>query len=134
MHRQKKQSTPRRRARKNEDDGSLHFFHRPPERGLILHRKSVKIWDQKASRSGTSAFWEGSSYPLQRGSPLRFGMHTARFARRVLQGKYMHEAYAHGESRTPPPPSFSTQKNRCPLEYAHGSLRSPCAITYKDTQ
>ena len=24
----------------------------------------------------------------------------------------------------PPPPSFSTQKNRCPSEYAHGSLRS----------
>ena len=36
----------------------------------------------------------------------------------------MHEAYAHGESRTPLPPSFSTQKNRCPSEYAHGSLRS----------
>ena len=25
---------------------------------------------------------------------------------KILQGKYMHEAYAHGESRTPPPPKF----------------------------
>ena len=40
----KKQSTPRQRARKNEDDGSLHFFHRPPESGLILHRSCV-IYD-----------------------------------------------------------------------------------------
>ena len=44
MHRQKKQSTPRRRARKNEDDGSLHFLHRQPESGLILHRSFV-IYD-----------------------------------------------------------------------------------------
>ena len=44
MHRQKKQSTPRPRARKNEDDGSLHFLHRQPESGLILHRSFV-IYD-----------------------------------------------------------------------------------------
>ena len=43
-HRQKKQCTPWRRARKNEEDGSLHFFHRPPESGLILHRSCV-IYD-----------------------------------------------------------------------------------------
>ena len=36
----------------------------------------------------------------------------------------MHEAYAHGEDSRTPPPSFSTQKNRCPSEYAHSSLRS----------
>ena len=29
----------------------------------------------------------------------------------------------HGEDSRTPPPSFSTQKNRCPSEYAHGSLR-----------
>ena len=44
MHRQKKQSTPQQRARKNKEDGSLHFFHRPPESGLILHRSCV-IYD-----------------------------------------------------------------------------------------
>ena len=41
MHRQKKQNTPRRRTRKNEDDGSLPFFHRPPESGLILNRSCI---------------------------------------------------------------------------------------------
>ena len=40
----KKQSIPRWRARKNKEDGSLHFFHRPPESGLILHRSCV-IYD-----------------------------------------------------------------------------------------
>ena len=64
----------------------------------------------------------------------------------IWQGKYMHQAYAPSEdSRTPPTPylglspkkpifwdlplnlkqSFSTQKNRCPSEYAPSSLRSP---------
>ena len=41
MHRHKKQNTPQRRARKNEDDGSLPFLHRPPESGLILNRSCV---------------------------------------------------------------------------------------------
>ena len=40
---EKKQSTPQR-AQKNEDDGSLHFFHRPPESDLILHRSCI-IYD-----------------------------------------------------------------------------------------
>ena len=44
MHQQKQQSTPWQRARKNKEDGSLHFFHRPPESGLILHRSCV-IYD-----------------------------------------------------------------------------------------
>ena len=44
MHWQKKQSTPRRRTRKNEEDGSLRFFRRPPESGLILHTSCV-IYD-----------------------------------------------------------------------------------------
>ena len=43
-HQQKKQSTPRRRARKNEEDCSLHFILRPPKSGLILHR-SCEIYD-----------------------------------------------------------------------------------------
>ena len=40
----KKQNTPRQRAHKNEDDDSLHFLHRQPESGLILHRSFV-IYD-----------------------------------------------------------------------------------------
>ena len=44
MHQQKKQSTPRQRTWKNKEDGSLHFFRRPPESGLILHRSCV-IYD-----------------------------------------------------------------------------------------
>ena len=36
-----KKSTPQRRARKNEDNGSLTFLHRPPESGLILNRSCV---------------------------------------------------------------------------------------------
>ena len=41
---QKKENTPQQRSRKNEDDGSLHFLHRQPESGLILHRSFV-IYD-----------------------------------------------------------------------------------------
>ena len=41
---EKGQKTPRRRAWKNEEDGSLHFFRRPPENGLILHRSCI-IYD-----------------------------------------------------------------------------------------
>ena len=44
MHQNKKQNTPRQRARKNQDNGSLHFLHRQPESGLILHRSCV-IYD-----------------------------------------------------------------------------------------
>ena len=49
----------RQRTRKNKDDGSLHFFHRPPERGLILHRICVMV-PRPASGDGTSALWEGT--------------------------------------------------------------------------
>ena len=41
MHQNKKQNTPRRRARETEEDGSLPFLHRPPESGLILDRSCV---------------------------------------------------------------------------------------------
>ena len=44
IRRNKKQNTPRQRARRNEDNGSLHFLHRQPESGLIFHRSFV-IYD-----------------------------------------------------------------------------------------
>ena len=44
MHRQKKQSTPQRRTQKNEEDGSLQFFRRPPEGGVIVHTSCI-IYD-----------------------------------------------------------------------------------------
>ena len=53
-----KQSTPRWRTRKNEEDGSLQFFRRPPESGLILHTSCV-IYDsgRLADTSYVTRFW-----------------------------------------------------------------------------
>ena len=53
------------RARRNEDNGILHFLHRQPERGLIFHRSFV-IYDDGRPPASNGVDLGGPNRKLRR--------------------------------------------------------------------
>ena len=113
-----KQSIPRQRTQKNEEDGSLHFFHRPPENGFILHRSCV--------------IYDGGRPPVSQrklGGPNRKlrSINNKKIPQHWEVGPSQPPAMAPqpcGEAPPPPLPHFEFIK----VWYAPGLLRSPGAI------
>ena len=104
----KKTKYTTRKSTKNKEDDSLHFFRRPPESGLILHRSCV-IYD--------------GGRPPETGHVTKSWLLIGQHGEVALQPAWGDGTSALWEG-TPPLPHFESVK----VWYAPGSLRSLGAI------